>query len=114
MLPLLFTGLVFASLSGAQASAQGNEAGQAAVSGPKVTLEGVVLKRDADTLTVRDAQGKSVIVALSNSTQVKERKVNPFRGGKNYAMTQLVRGLNVEVVGRQNSAGWRSWRRRSS
>jgi outer membrane protein OmpA-like peptidoglycan-associated protein len=46
-----------------------------------------------------------VIVALANTTEVKEQKSNPFRRSRNYGMTQLVRGLSVEVVGRQNGAG---------
>lgn len=96
LLPAFLSSLMFTSMLYPQAPAPANQ---------KVTLEGIILKRDADTLTVRDAQGKSVIVALANETEVKEKKSNPFRGGKNYAITQLVRGLNVEVVGKQNSTG---------
>jgi outer membrane protein OmpA-like peptidoglycan-associated protein len=36
---------------------------------------------------------------------VKERKSNPFRRAKNYATTQLLRGLNVKVEGRGDSGG---------
>jgi outer membrane protein OmpA-like peptidoglycan-associated protein len=74
-------------------------------SGQKVTIEGVIAKRDADTITLRDAQGKDVIVTLSNETQVKEKKSNPFRSGRNYATTQLLRGLSVEITGKQNGEG---------
>ncbi len=79
--------------------------GKAPESGPKTTVEGVIVKRDADTLTLRDNRGANVVVTLTNSTQVKEKKINPFRGGRNYTMTQLLRGLAVEVAGRQTGAG---------
>jgi len=98
LLPAILCCFAFTSLLCPQALAQ-------AAKPQKITLEGVILKRDADTLTVRDALGKNVTVGLSNSTLVKEKKSNPFRGARNYAMTQLVRGLNVEVIGRENSAG---------
>lgn len=74
LLPAILTCFVFTSMLGAQAWAQENEPAKPAVSGQKVTLEGVVLKRDADTLTVRDTMGKNVTVGLSNTTQVKEKK----------------------------------------
>ena len=76
-----------------------------AASGQKVTVEGVITKRDADSFTLRDARGSNVVVALTSSTEVKEKKSNPFRRARNYATTQLLRGLNVEVTGRQDSAG---------
>lgn len=104
LLPAILTFFALTVLPGAQAWAQASGS-KPAVSGQKVTLEGVVLKRDADTLTVRDSLGKNVTVELSNTTQVKEKKSNPFRSSKNYAMTQLVRGLNVEIVGKQDSGG---------
>jgi OOP family OmpA-OmpF porin len=78
---------------------------QTTVSSPKVSTEGVILKRDADTITLREAAGTSLVVMLTNSTEVKEKKSNPFRRARNYATTQLVRGLSVEVVGKKNAAG---------
>lgn len=78
---------------------------KASISGQKLSEEGVILKRDADTITLRDARGANLVVMLTNSTEVKEKKSNPFRRGRNYATTQLLRGLSVEVTGRKNAAG---------
>src|SRR5688572_27155530 len=70
----------------------------------KVNLKGVIVKREANSLTMRDSSGMERIVTLTNHTEVKEKKGNPFRGSKSYSVTQLLRGLNVEVEG-YGSAG---------
>ena len=70
----------------------------------KVNLKGVIVKREANTLTVRDSSGMERIVTLTNQTEVREKKNNPFRGSKSYSATLLLRGLNVEVEG-YGSAG---------
>lgn len=95
------TPLLFAQGLNQQAAPQSKQVS----SGPKMTVEGVIVKRDADTITVRDAHGTNTIVTLTNSTEVKEKKSNPFRSARNYAVTQLLRGLSVEVTGRQYTAG---------
>jgi len=71
----------------------------------KVEVKGVIAKREADSFTLRDDKGSDVVVTLTSETQVKEKKSNPFRGGKNYGTTQLLRGLNVEVKGRPEGNG---------
>ena len=48
---------------------------------------------------MRDPQGRETVVTLNNETEVKEKKSNPFRRAKNYATTQIMRGLIVEVKG---------------
>ena len=78
---------------------------QTASSGEKMTVEGIIVKREADTFSMRDARGSVLVVELTDTTEVKERKSNPFRRGRNYAITQLVRGLIIEVEGRKNAAG---------
>jgi outer membrane protein OmpA-like peptidoglycan-associated protein len=78
---------------------------QAAASGEKMTVEGLIARRDADTFILRDASGRDIEVALTDETEVKEKKINPFRRGRNYAVTQLLRGLRVEVSGRRNPQG---------
>jgi len=42
---------------------------------------------------------------LTDYTEVKEKKKNPFRRANNYATTQLLRGLYVEVEGRGDDSG---------
>ncbi|PYV18908.1 MAG: hypothetical protein DMG07_02985 [Acidobacteria bacterium] len=73
--------------------------------GQKMQVEGVIVKRAADTLPLRDPQGQDVTVTLTNRTDVKERKSNPFRRARNYATTQLLRGLSVEAKGQGDNAG---------
>jgi len=75
-----------------------------AVSGEKMKIKGVVTRRDSDTFTVRDNNGVDTIVRLDNSTSVKS-KGGFLRGGSNYAQTQILRGLNLEVEGRGNATG---------
>lgn len=73
--------------------------------GQIVNLEGNVIKRDGDGITVHTLTGTNVAVALSSTTEVKERKSNPFRRAKNYATTQLLPGLDVDVKAHGNSSG---------
>jgi len=85
----------------------GNTARQSArvASGQKQKIKGVIVRRDADNLVLRDASGVDTTIALTNSTKVEEKKSNPFRRAKNYATTQLLRGLNIEVEGRGDNSG---------
>src|SRR5258708_5389584 len=74
-------------------------------SGEKMKIKGVVVKRDADTFTVRDLTGNDTIVRLTDKTSVKTNKPNFLRGGTNYGTTNILRGLNLEVEGRGGSSG---------
>jgi len=73
-------------------------------SGQKVKIKGVVIRRDADTFVVRDNNGVDTVVRLDDRSSVKA-KGGFLRSGSNYAQTQILRGLNVEVEGRGNSSG---------
>ncbi len=73
--------------------------------GQKATVEGTIVKREADGFTMRDLGGSMVNVRLTSSTEVKERKSNPFRRAKNYGVTNLLRGLDVEVKGHGGNDG---------
>jgi len=70
-------------------------------SGQKMKIKGVVTRRDADTFTVRDINGVDTVVRLGDKTSVKT-KGGFLRGGTNYATTNILRGLNLEVEGRGN------------
>jgi outer membrane protein OmpA-like peptidoglycan-associated protein len=67
-------------------------------------IKGVVTRRDSDTFTVRDMNGVDTVVRLDNGTSVKT-KGGFLRGGTNYAQTNILRGLNVEVEGRGTGSG---------
>ncbi|PYS73949.1 MAG: hypothetical protein DMF69_03360 [Acidobacteria bacterium] len=73
-------------------------------SGQKMKVKGVVTRRDADTFTVRDMNGVDTVVRLDDRTSVKT-KGGFLRSGDNYAQTQILRGLNVEIEGRGNGSG---------
>ncbi|MEO8436668.1 MAG: OmpA family protein [Pyrinomonadaceae bacterium] len=73
-------------------------------SGEKMKIKGVVVRRDADTFTVRDANDVDTVVRLTGATSVKT-KGGFLRGGTNYGATNILRGLNLEVEGRGGSSG---------
>lgn len=73
-------------------------------SGEKMKIKGVVVRRDADTFTVRDMNGVDTVVRLTDRTSVKTNG-GFLRGGTNYGATNILRGLNLEVEGRGGSNG---------
>ena len=76
-----------------------------AASGQKQKVKGVIVKRDTDGFVLRDMNGSDWSVTLTNTTEVKERKSNIFRGAQKYGATTLLRGLNVEVEGVGDGTG---------
>ena len=100
-----FIALTFAlALSLAPAAfAQGTGSGggntRTVASGQKMKIKGVVTSRQADTFVVQDANGVSTTVTLTNATSVKTTG-GFLRGGTNYGVTAILRGLNLEVEGR--------------
>ncbi|HYV25561.1 MAG TPA: OmpA family protein [Pyrinomonadaceae bacterium] len=102
-LALALTPLAFGQDSTQPQSADASRA-RSVSSGQKMTLKGVVVKRDADTFTVRDMSGVDTVVRLTDRTSVKT-KGGFLRGGTNYGATNILRGLNLEVEGRGGSNG---------
>jgi outer membrane protein OmpA-like peptidoglycan-associated protein/uncharacterized protein YdeI (BOF family) len=88
-----------------QGAAQGGGQMARVESGRKTKVRGVIVRRDADSFLLRDMSGNEYQVTLTNNTEVEERKSNPFRRAKNYGVTSLLRGLNVEVEGRGDGSG---------
>jgi OOP family OmpA-OmpF porin len=74
--------------------------------GQKMTVKGVVTRRDIDknTFDVQDANGVTTTVALTDRTSIKT-KGGIFGGGSSYGASNILRGLNLEVDGRGNSSG---------
>ncbi len=102
---VLTTCLLVFSASPALAQDTTNPSGSRSVaSGQKMKVKGVVTRRDADTFTVRDINGVDTVVRLEDKTSVKTNG-GFLRGGTNYAQTNILRGLNLEVEGRGNAAG---------
>src|SRR6266849_6492018 len=73
-------------------------------SGSKMKFQGVVISRDADTFTIRDRSRADYQVLISDNTSVKTYG-GFLRSGKKYPVTDILRGLIVEVEGRGNSQG---------
>jgi OOP family OmpA-OmpF porin len=73
-------------------------------SGAKLKFQGVVTGRDADTFTIRDRSRTDYQVLLTDSTSIKTYG-GFFRRGKKYAITDILRGLIVEVEGRGDAQG---------
>jgi len=67
-------------------------------SGQKMKIKGVVTRRDADSFVVQDANGVETTVTLNDRTSVKTNG-GFLRGGTNYGVTAILRGLNLEVEG---------------
>lgn len=107
LIGLLLCGLVLTL--GAVAQAQNEKAEQGQIlkvsPGTKKKITGAILSREVDSVIVRDQTGGEYEVAITGSTKVEEKKGNPFRGSKKYAVTQLQQGLSVEVEGRGDSDG---------
>jgi OmpA-OmpF porin, OOP family len=73
-------------------------------SGAKLKFQGVVMGRDADTFTIRDRSRSDYQVLLTDTTSIKTYG-GFFRRGKKYAITDILRGLIVEVEGRGDAQG---------
>jgi outer membrane protein OmpA-like peptidoglycan-associated protein len=73
--------------------------------GAKVKFRGVVVRRDADTFIIRDASRTDTQVLLTDDTSIKTHRRGWFKGGKDYAVTDILTGLIVEVEGRGDRQG---------
>lgn len=96
--------LVLSPLAFAQNNSTTTTRSRSVSSGEKMKIKGTVVKRDADTFTVRDLDGTDTVVRLTDRTSVKTNG-GFLRSGTNYAQTQILRGLNLEVEGRGGSNG---------
>ncbi len=97
--------LTLSPLAFSQNSTDNNQTrARSVASGEKMKIKGVVVKRDADTFTVRDLTGNDTVVRLTDRTSVKSNG-GFLRTGTNYGTTNILRGLNLEVEGRGGSNG---------
>jgi OmpA-OmpF porin, OOP family len=100
---LLTLGFVFVLTASVGALAQ-NQA-QKVPDGQSMDIKGIVSKRNADSFRVRDMNKVETVVALTSATEVKTNKKGVFRGGKNYGVSYILRGLRVQVEGVGNADG---------
>jgi outer membrane protein OmpA-like peptidoglycan-associated protein len=67
-------------------------------------FKGVVISRDADNFTIRDRTRQDYLVRITDSTSIKTNG-GFLRSGKKYPVTDILRGLIVEVEGRGDPQG---------
>jgi OOP family OmpA-OmpF porin len=72
--------------------------------GAKMKFQGVVIERSADTFTIRDRSRTDYQVAITDRTSIKTNG-GFLRSGKKYPVTDILRGLIVEVEGRGDTQG---------
>src|SRR5437667_11848766 len=77
---------------------------RAVAAGQRMKFKGVVIRRDADTFMVRDRTRVDTQVLLTDNTSIKTYE-GFLRGGKQYAVTDILRGLIVDVEGRGDAQG---------
>jgi outer membrane protein OmpA-like peptidoglycan-associated protein len=102
MFALAASGTALAQSAGTDSSVQSRT--RTVSNGQKMKIKGTVVRRDADTFTVRDMNGMDTVVLLTDRTSVRT-KGGFLRSGTNYGTTQILRGLNIEVEGRGDSTG---------
>jgi outer membrane protein OmpA-like peptidoglycan-associated protein len=83
----------------AQGTGSGGGNSRTVASGQKMKIKGVVTRRDPDSFVIQDANGVSTTVTLTNTTSIKTTG-GFLRGGNNFGVTAILRGLNLEVEGR--------------
>jgi outer membrane protein OmpA-like peptidoglycan-associated protein len=73
-------------------------------SGSKMKFRGVVIERNGDMFTIRDRSRADYQVLITDNTSIKTHG-GFLRSGKKYPVTDILRGLIVEVEGRGDNQG---------
>jgi OmpA-OmpF porin, OOP family len=73
--------------------------------GQQATIEGIVIKRNSDTFTLRGSDGAETIVALTDKTTVKTVRKGLFRRDKSSGVGYILRGLRLKAEGVGNADG---------
>jgi outer membrane protein OmpA-like peptidoglycan-associated protein len=77
---------------------------QSIPNGAKLKFKGVVINREADTFTIRDRNRTDYQVLITDRTSIRTHG-GFLRSGKKYPVTDILRGLIVEVEGRGDAQG---------
>ena len=101
---LAATSLAHAQLSNPQNAPGRGSTTRAVPSGSKMKFQGVVIERNADTFTIRDRTRTDYQVLITDDTSIKTYG-GFLRSGKKYPVTDILRGLIVEVEGRGDAQG---------
>lgn len=103
-LVLATASLALAQVSNSQTTSSAAPTFRSVPSGAKMKFQGVVIERNADTFTIRDRTRTDYMVRITDDTSIKTNG-GFLRGGKKYPVTDLLRGLIVEVEGRGDAQG---------
>jgi outer membrane protein OmpA-like peptidoglycan-associated protein len=82
-----------------------NTAARQITSGQKLKIQGIVVRRGADSFKVLDNKSLETDVVLTDATKVRTHYHGIFRGGTSYAADYIVRGLRLQVEGVGNTEG---------
>lgn len=96
--------LISAQVSNSQTTSSAAPTFRSVPSGAKMKFQGVVIERNADTFTIRDRTRTDYMVRITDDTSIKTHG-GFLRGGKKYPVTDILRGLIVEVEGRGDAQG---------
>jgi OmpA-OmpF porin, OOP family len=81
-----------------------NTALRSVPSGSKMKFRGVVISRDSDVFTIRDRSRADYQVVITDNTSIKTYG-GFLKSGKKYPVTDILRGLIVEVEGKGDNQG---------
>jgi outer membrane protein OmpA-like peptidoglycan-associated protein len=95
---------VLGQVTTSTASQNPNMSVRSVPSGAKMKFRGVVISRDADVFTIRDRTRTDYQVLITDNTSIKTHG-GFLRSGKKYPVTDILRGLIVEVEGRGDAQG---------
>ena len=73
--------------------------------GQRLKIKGIVVKRNADSFTLREANGTETVVAITDKTNVTTIRKGLFRRDKQSGVSYILRGLRLEAEGRGNQEG---------
>lgn len=73
--------------------------------GQKMKIQGIVIKRNADSFRVQDIKTVETDVVLTATTEVRTHTYGVFRGGTSYEASSILRGLRLQVEGVGNAEG---------
>ncbi|MDQ2747855.1 MAG: OmpA family protein [Acidobacteriota bacterium] len=99
-----FSALALALLMGATGILAQDAQTRSLTSGQRYKIKGIVVAKDNNNFTVRDAVGVDTNVNLNPSTSIKT-KGGFFGGSDRIATNGIVRGLNLEVEGLGGTSG---------
>lgn len=97
-IPVLFLALLIGVVSVFAQNAQV----RTLANGQKYKIKGVVVSRDDNSFIVRDEVGVDTKVMIAPNTSIKEKG---FWGGDKATVSNIIRGLNLEVEGRGDNSG---------